>query len=124
MQPRRQVARQVAEDRERQRAAHASAPRTRSGIGSVAVRAGPASTHARIAPVTVAGRPAGSAGGTLRAVMAVQAGSRMTAYHEHTTPAGATPPLPLACGTVRTIEPVSAGRWLMPLGQGALTYPT
>ncbi|VWB28538.1 hypothetical protein BLA6863_01200 [Burkholderia lata] len=87
--------------------ANASPPRTRSDIDT-----GPILALARIASVTVAvaGRVAVSAGGAVGAVMAVQAGSLMTAYHEHTTPAGATPPLPLACGTVRTIEPVSAGR--------------
>ncbi len=92
------------------RSANASPPRTRPDIGSMAVRAGPILALARIASVTLAGRLAVSAGGAVGVVMTVQAGSLMTAYHEHTTPAGATPPLPLACGTVRTIEPVSAGR--------------
>lgn len=90
--------------------ANAIPPRTRPDIESTAVRAGPIPAPARIASVTLAGRLAVSAGGAVGGVMAAQAGSLMTAYHEHTTPAGATPPLPLACGTVRTIEPVSAGR--------------
>ena len=40
----------------------------------------------------------------------VAGSSCLTAIQEHTTPAGAVPPLPLECGIVRTIEPTIAIR--------------